>query len=183
MGTGTTTVETLDGRSWSNQAAPLQAGDPRLPSFTLRSPRRPRSRERSSFDDCSGLDRRSFQSVETRGREQVEVESRDGARGDHEGEHDRVIRPPQSCRVVVLEGSETIGTAAQGTLLASSGRGAAPTGLFCGGREPGLLVTGPSDGKEAEVHSRRRSKSRSAWRAIASTASPKPVSHENLSTW
>jgi hypothetical protein len=183
MGTGTTTVETLDGRSLSNQAAPLQAGDPRRPSFALLSSRRPRSRERSSFDDCSGLDRSSFQSVETRGREQVEVESRDGARGDHEGEHDGVIRPPRSDRVVALDSSQSVEAVTQGALLTSSGRRAAPTVFTSGGGEPGLPVPRPSGSGEAESDSCRRSKTTSAWRAIASSARPKPVRHENLPTW
>ncbi len=183
MGTGTTTAETLDGRSLSNQAAPLQAGDPRRPSFALRSPRRPRSRERSLFDDCSGLDRSSFQSVETRGREQVEVESRDGARGDHEGEHDGVIRPPRSDRVVALESPQSIEAVTQGALLTSSGRHSAPTVFTCGGGEPGLPVPRPSGSGETESDSCRRSKTTSAWRAIASSARPKPVRHENLPTW
>jgi hypothetical protein len=170
------------GRRRAEQLTPKRRSNSGRASRRL-AQRSPRSRERSSFDDCSGLDRSSFQSVETRGREQVEVESRDGARGDHEGEHDGVIRPPRSDRVVALDSSQSVEAVTQGALLTSSGRRAAPTVFTSGGGEPGLPVPRPSGSGEAESDSCRRSKTTSAWRAIASSARPKPVRHENLPTW
>jgi len=66
--------------------------------------------------DRSRLDLRSLQSVQTGGREQIEVEYRDAAGADHEEEHDSAVRPPQ-CGLVAFGGSRSVESVAQGILL------------------------------------------------------------------
>ena len=65
------------------------------------------------------------QSVKTRGREQVEVEHGDAARGEQEGEHDRGVRSLKSCRALVLEDTRGVDALGHDVLLTSS---LAPTG-------------------------------------------------------
>ena len=55
-------------------------------------------------------------SVETGGREQIEVEYREAASADHEDEHDSAVRPPQ-CGLAALEGSRSVESVAHGVLL------------------------------------------------------------------